>query len=138
LLQILADEGLAGRLTVNMGQIVGVDDGNLSPSATYTPPCFSTAQFAEVETEFTALALRYGFAAVAVPQPTGAPCTAVRANELVVGSDGELYKCWDSVGNANEVVGHISDYRNTNGRMKRWLAYDPFADPECRNCVAMP
>jgi uncharacterized protein len=62
----------------------------------------------------------------------------VRANELVVGSKGELYKCWDSVGNDREVIGHIRDYRNTNGRLAKWLRYDPFADAECRSCIALP
>jgi uncharacterized protein len=82
--------------------------------------------------------MRHGFANHSMPRPTGAPCTAVRANELVVGSEGELYKCWDSVGNRMEVVGDIRDYKNTNGRMQKWLKYDPFADPECRSCIALP
>jgi uncharacterized protein len=36
-------------------------------------------------------------------------------NELVVGSEGELYKCWASVGNHAEAVGHIRDLWATNG-----------------------
>jgi uncharacterized protein len=138
LLQLLAAEGLAGKLTVNMGQIVATDDGIASPSASYKAPCFTTGSFAAAEMEFTALAMRYGFGGPSVPQPTGTPCTAVRANELVVGSEGELYKCWDSVGNPNEVVGHITDYQNLNGRMQRWMKYDPFANEECQGCVALP
>ncbi len=138
LLRILSAEGLAGKLTVNLGQIVGVDDGNLSPSASYMGACFTSSEFAKAETEFTELIMRYGFGGPSVPQRTGAPCTAVRANELVVGSDGELYKCWDSVGNPNEVIGHVSDYQNTNGRLQRWLRYNPFTNEECCNCVALP
>ena len=138
LLQILTAEGLAGRLTVNLGQIVGVNDGNLAPSASYKQACFTSSEFAQAETEFTALIMRYGFGGASLPQRTGAPCTAVRANELVVGSDGELYKCWDSVGNPNEVIGHISDYENQNSRTRRWLKYDPFSNDECRGCVALP
>jgi uncharacterized protein len=138
LLQILAAEGLAGRLSVNLGQIIGVDDGDGAPSSTYSPPCFTSSGFANAEVEFNALARRYGFAHTSVPSPTGAPCTAVRANELVVGSEGELYKCWDSVGTPSEVIGHISDYKNINGRMQRWLKYNPFDDKECQGCIAMP
>jgi uncharacterized protein len=138
LLQILDAEGLAGKLTVNAGQIVGVDDGVSSPSSTYQAPCFTTSQFAEAELEFVGLALRYGFGGPSLPQPSGTPCTAVRSNELVVGSDGELYKCWESVGNEREVIGHVSNYRKTDGRMQRWLKYDPFADKECQVCVALP
>jgi len=36
------------------------------------------------------------------------------------------------------VIGHIDDYQNTNGRMRRWLAYDPFKNDECVSCIALP
>jgi uncharacterized protein len=62
----------------------------------------------------------------------------VRANELVVGSKGEVYKCWESVGNPQEVIGHIRDYENPNGRLEKWLKYDPLANSECRSCIALP
>lgn len=84
------------------------------------------------------MARRHGLARTSVPQSVGTPCTAVRANELVVGSKGELYKCWDSVGTEFEVIGHIDDYQNTNGRLHRWLKYDPFSNDECRSCIALP
>ena len=139
LLQILAAEGFVGKLGIYPGQIVGVNSGTPSPSATYKPECcFSNRQFSTVELAFTALTRRYGFASPSLPTPTGAPCTAVRANELVVGSKGELYKCWDSVGNNNEVVGDIRDYQNPNTRLQKWLRYDPFRNDECRSCIALP
>jgi uncharacterized protein len=138
LLAILAAEGLAGRVSVYLGQIVRVDDGARSPSASYLPVCLSNRQFAQAELQFTELAARYGFDRPSCPGPVGAPCTAVRANELVVGSKGELYKCWDSVGNSGEVIGNIRDYQNPNTRLNKWLQYDPFANEECRNCIALP
>jgi uncharacterized protein len=138
LLQILAAEGLSGRLTVNIGQIIGVDDGVPSPSTTYRTPCFTNPEYAQAEVEFGRLAARYGLATPTVPRPVATPCTAVRANELVVGSKGELYKCWESVGNELEVIGHLSEYQDPGGRMQRWLKYDPFANKECQACVALP
>jgi len=84
------------------------------------------------------MAIRYGLAAASLSTPTGAPCTAVRANEFVVGSKGELYKCWESVGNPHDVVGHIDDCENAATRINKWMAYDPFANAECRSCIALP
>jgi uncharacterized protein len=138
LLKILEAEGLSGKLAVYPGQIVGVNDGAPAPSASYSAPCMTVPEFARAELEFTELATRYGFYRPSVPSPSGAPCTAVRKNEIVVGSEGELYKCWDSVGNKFEEVGTIFDYANPNGRIARWLNYDPFADEECRTCIALP
>ncbi|MFI5015218.1 MAG: radical SAM protein [Hyphomicrobiales bacterium] len=137
LFRLLAAEGLAGKLGVYPGQIVGVRENPLAPSAGYCG-CFSNREFAEASREFLRMAGRHGLAAPALPSPTGAPCTAVRQNELVVGSHGELYKCWNSVGNRNEAIGHIGDYRNLDSRVAKWLAYDPFANEECRTCVALP
>jgi uncharacterized protein len=137
LFKILADAGLSGRLTVYPGQLVGITSNLLAPSASYVG-CMTNPEFAQAELEFLDLAGRYGLASPSVPRPTGAPCTAVRANELVVGSRGELYKCWDSVGDAREVIGHIQDVTNLNGRLAKWLDYDPFANEECRSCIALP
>ena len=138
LLQILAMNGLTGRLQVYLGQLVAVDDGGLAPSSTYKAPCFTNKEFADAQTAFTDLAMSYGFSGASVPGPVGAPCTAVRSNEFILGSDGELYKCWESVGNPSHVIGNIRDYKNLNGRLRRWLSYDPFTNDECRSCIALP
>jgi uncharacterized protein len=138
LLRILADEGFRGKLSVNLGQIVAVNDGHPAPSATYKPACLKNAEFAQIELEFARMAERYGFGSASLPRPTGAPCTAVRVNELVIGSKGELYKCWESVGNPKEVIGHIADYDDPSSRTSKWLKYDPFSNQECRSCIALP
>ncbi|MGW4561044.1 radical SAM protein [Streptomyces sp. NPDC004561] len=137
LFKVLADEGFSGKLSVYPGQIVGVQQNVRAPSASYRG-CLSNAEFAREERRFLDLAARYGLSAPGLPSPAGAPCTAVRANELVVGSRGELYKCWDSVGDKNEVIGDIRDYANPNGRLAKWLAYNPFQNQECRGCIALP
>ncbi|MGW2949962.1 radical SAM protein [Streptomyces eurythermus] len=137
LFRLLAAEGLAGKLSVYPGQIVGIQQNLAAPSASYHG-CFSNAEFAREEQRFLELAAQYGLASPRLPSPTGAPCTAVRANEVVVGSRGELYKCWDSVGDHREVIGNIRDYSNPNSRLAKWLTYDPFQNEECRGCVALP
>jgi uncharacterized protein len=138
LMRILVAEGFSGKIRVYPAQIVATDDGVPSPSASYRPRCLTSEAFARAELEFLAMARHYGFSGPSLPSPVGTPCTAVRVNELVVGSEGELYKCWASVGNRAEAVGHIRDHRATNGRLAKWLDYDPFADPECLGCVALP
>jgi len=138
LFQILADEGLSRKLSIYPGHIVGVNTGAKSPSTTYRRRCFTNLGFARAELQFRELATKYGFSRSSLPTPTGAPCTAVRANELVVGSKGELYKCWESVGNQLETIGHIRDYQNPNGRLQKWLKYNPFADVDGRSCIALP
>jgi uncharacterized protein len=138
LFRILADQGLSGKLSVYPGQLVGVTDDPRAPSSSYHPRCLGIRDFARTERDFLKLAAAYGFSRPSLPRPTGAPCTAVRANELVVGSRGELYKCWDNVGNPKEVIGHLREYGNPNGRLQKWLKYDPFTNDECLGCIALP
>lgn len=139
LLAMLADAGFAGKLKVAFGQIVAVSDGVGSPSSSYNRKvCINNRNFARLELELNALAMRYGLSSVSVPGPVATPCTAVRKSNLVVGSEGELYKCWESVGNKAEIIGSIFDYENTNGRLQKWLKYDPFSNSECKTCIALP
>jgi uncharacterized protein len=78
MLKILANEGFSGKLKVYVGQIVGVNDAILSPSATYKPHhCFTNKEFAQAELQFKALAKEYGFSTASLARPIGTPCTAV-------------------------------------------------------------
>jgi uncharacterized protein len=139
LLNTLASAGLAGKLTIHLGQLLALDDGVAAPSAAYgSHRCFTNREFAKAREEFAALAFRYGFAKPSLPGPVGTPCTAVREHDLIVGSRGELYKCYESVGNPREVIGNILDAKEPNGRLQKWLKYNPFDDPECRRCIALP
>jgi uncharacterized protein len=138
LLDQLVDRGLAGRVSVCPGQIVAYDEGIGAPSETYRPACYTLPEYATVEREFLAQARTRGLAPATLPQPVSTPCTAVRVNELVVGARGELYKCWDSVGNHREVVGHLRSWKDPNDRALKWLRYDPFTDDDCRSCIALP
>ena len=137
LMAILADEGLAGQISMYPGQLVAIDDGVASPSASYGSKCFTNREFATAEIEFMAAAKSHGFGVWTMPEPVGAPCTAVRANELVIGSRGEIYKCWDSVGNPDDVIGNLLA-PEPDVRATKWLMYDPFRDAECRGCIALP
>jgi uncharacterized protein len=138
LLQLLAAEGLSGKLRVYLGQLIEINDGSPAPSVSYAGCCLTKPEFAQAELDFARLATRYGFDSKGLPSPRTTPCTAVRENDLVIGSEGELYKCYLSVGNPNEVIGNIRDYRNTNSRVNKWLAYKPYENAECCECIALP
>jgi uncharacterized protein len=138
LLRVLAGHGLAGQITVEAGHTVAVASNSLAPSAGYLGGCFDRSAFADVERRFEATAAALGFATPGLPGPVGAPCTAVRRNELVVGSRGELYKCPQTVGDPREVIGNLSTWPDTGNRLTKWLTHDPFDDEECRSCPVLP
>lgn len=138
LLRILSSAGLAGRVAVHPGQVVAPAANPEAPSALVHESCLTRPGFAAIEQRFLEMAADLGFATADLPRPVGAPCTAVRDNELVVGSRGEIYKCTETVGNPAEVVGNLLDWPRAGDRLMKWLTYDPFADAECRSCPALP
>lgn len=138
LLDVLEVEGLRGRMGVYVAQLIGSATGGCGPNSTYENPFLTNTEFAEFAIEFAREIDRRGFGAPNVPRPTGTPCVAVRQNSLVVGSAGELYKCWDSVGNPADVIGDIREHGDSTSGAGRWLRYDPFSDAECLECIALP
>jgi uncharacterized protein len=139
LLAILQSEGLSGRLSVSLGQLVGIDDDPAAPSATYRPTCLSNREFAKARLWLEQVKGAYGFAhSASLPAPRSIPCTAIAGGDLVIGSRGEMYKCYEHVGYDGEVIGNVRDYLQTNSRLRKWLGYEPFGNPECRSCIALP
>jgi len=139
LMAILAEEDLAPRLGIHCAKMTYYEDNDEAPVASYTNRCYTSPEFAQVQLDFEALALRYGFASVPLPEPVSVPCMAVAGNSIVVGSDGEVWKCWDDIGNAEKVVGHVSDYLALDeAAVLPWLQFNPTQDPMCRQCIALP
>lgn len=138
LLALLAAEGLADRIRVGLGRITDATGNPSSPVASYGPACLTASQFGELELALTARAEAYGFAAPSPPRPIGSPCTAVRSKEIVVGADGEMWKCWDDIGAPDQVIGTVFDYTVTNELLDPWLSYHPADEAQCSTCIAMP
>lgn len=66
-------------------------------------------------------------------------CAVRNRNMLVIGPEGELYKCWNDVGDKKQIIGFI-DGRITNPTLLlRYLnGADPFDDTTCQKCVLLP
>lgn len=66
-------------------------------------------------------------------------CMARNMSSMVVGPDGEMYKCWNDVGIKEREVGSIGDKITNKGL---WLQYVSGAlqwdDSECANCRLLP
>ena len=66
-------------------------------------------------------------------------CAIRNKNALVIGPEGELYKCWNDVGNKSKVIGNIDGEITNEALLLRYLvAADPFEDPMCQNCFLLP
>ncbi len=65
-------------------------------------------------------------------------CVATGKNGYVVGPLGDIYKCWDDLGEKDRVVGSLYDEKKNWDNHKLAIEYilgsDSFDDPECGNC----
>ncbi len=65
-------------------------------------------------------------------------CVASAKNSLVVGKDGELYKCSKTVGDKNEICGDISNPDFDNPNLIKWLKPDIYSIETCKKCSMLP
>jgi len=74
------------------------------------------------------------------PQKTAKGCMTSQNNSLVIGPEGEIYKCWNDVNHPEKVVGYIKDKRMTNPQLICHYAFEAtlFNDPKCKNCKLFP
>lgn len=67
-------------------------------------------------------------------------CGIRNINTLVIGPEGEIYKCWNDVGIKDQIVGSLDNSIKPNNRlMLRYLVgSDPFDDEKCKSCFHFP
>ena len=58
---------------------------------------------------------------------------------IVIGPNGEIYKCWNDVGNEERIVGYLNGKITNEQLLIRYLnGADPFDDEECQKCILLP
>lgn len=141
LLDDVAARGLANRLSVGFAKI-GAGSNAGAPGWAYPTGSFGTVEFATVETALESHAAARGVAVGGLPQPIDTPCGAARPDGLVIGPRGEVWRCWEDVGNDANIVGNILDgaagFVAPNDHVARFDTFSPFRDDECRTCIALP
>ncbi len=73
---------------------------------------------------------------VALPTPFDTVCSAARLNMYVIAPDGALFKCWNSLGRAEDAIGHIEG--PVDDDTSAWVLFQPEDDPCCRECKLLP
>ncbi|MDR2011393.1 MAG: SPASM domain-containing protein [Bacteroidales bacterium] len=67
-------------------------------------------------------------------------CPARNPYHLTIGPEGELYKCWNDIGNVEKIVGNINIKGSLNNTLltRYYTAADPLEDVKCINCFHFP
>lgn len=137
LLKILVDNGLQ-ECSVSLGHVK-----NYTKACNgIAHNCLNNQEYAEKTLNHQKILLKYGFKADDYPFYPGVKanyCCADTLSAYVVGPNGDLYKCWNDVGNKERVVGNIKEpIKKYNKIYSDYLLWSPFNHEECINCNILP
>lgn len=130
-LEDLKERGLSKKVFIYVAQVDDVNNSNL------TKLCTVSEEFGSFEIEFLKKARQYGFDNIKLPHMNIAICGAVMENAFVIDPLGNLYKCYNTIGRADERVGHISDGNFIGKNLFKWMNYNSF-NSECNECNVQP
>ncbi len=122
---------------------VGIYFGLLEPAskvcANIADTCFNPNEFSEIELSYYRILLDQGFRIDRLPTPMSAYCIAQIVNGLLIDPEGNLYHCFNHVGDKSKSFGQIADQINyQHPNFVRLFKFDPFEDDSCRQCQMLP
>jgi uncharacterized protein len=135
LLEILAGEGLQGKVSFYLGQ-----------TYPYTDVCRDVSSWCLSEEDFSLLGLetgmeliKRGFSPSGIPASKNYSCMADKENAVVITPSGGLVKCWNEVTKPGAEVGYLLKPRSAEMQtnIERWRHRDPF-ELECTKCLLLP
>lgn len=73
------------------------------------------------------------------PTPDRYECAIRNRNAIIIGPEGEIYKCWNDVGDKKKIVANIKgEIINETLLLRYLIGADPFEDSRCQKCILLP
>ena len=123
-----------------------IDFGQVSPFTdickSIESDCYNNAQFADIMIPLYEKVLERGFTVnkmIVYPVPRVNFCCADYVNSFVVDNLGEIYRCWNHVGNLKMSSGNVNNLSEEFGKnYLSWIQWNPIRHPKCGKCVCLP
>lgn len=137
LLDKIADSRLNGHIGLAFCRTI---DYNYTPG-NISELLYSDKEFADVEWQLIQYAHKLGLWRYDFPYaaPQGG---CLRKGDIVIGTNGEIYKCLDTVGNTQWITGYIGendwDENHRPAWYDVWRGWSPLNADTCSNCVLVP
>lgn len=118
-------------VSINPAFVDDINDKSNNPCV-----CSSPEKAVFIKNLITKYGIEYAFL---YPHNIRHECMVRNPLAIVIGPCGELYKCWNDVGQTDKIYGYI-DGRVTNEKvlLDYLLGGDPFDDSDCRKCKLLP
>jgi len=95
-------------------------------------------EFSKEEVELYKYLDEKGFKISIFPKPLYGFCGAIQLNSFLIGPEGNLYKCWNTIGMKDKMIGNVSEGITYPHRFIDWMKWDQFAGKECLKCKVLP
>lgn len=135
LFDLLVSQGLQGKVKLKFSNVEGPTE--MECHGIYKQ---SFAQFSNRIVQLSSLAWAKGLDVERVPTLNPIKCPATQANYFIVDPNGQLYKCFQEIGNRVHAVGYLSPDGSfkLNHLIAEWLGWDVFAHADCVKCSILP
>ena len=105
--------------------------------------CYNNAQYADMMIPLYAKVEARGFTVnkmFVYPSTRANYCCVDYANSFVVDNHGQLFKCWNHVGNPKKSCGNVADFEQAPLRDNylSWIEWNPIRHEKCRECKYLP
>ena len=130
---ILKKNNMLEKIRPYFGQVV--NDNKTYDDST----CLNTCDYANAEYDYSLYVSENTDPYVKYPTFRPNYCGADYRNSLVVGADGDLYKCWSDIGYKDRTIGNILGKETTaNDIYYKYIMFDPTQDEDCSKCNLLP
>ncbi len=135
LLEILSSHKLNKRIALDFSSVHNVNF-RLGGSVCNADHILSLDEFSLSFIDLVKTALQMGFQFVWAVKPRLIPCGAVSIGNVCIDPYGDLYACWETLGEKVYSIGNVDS--GFNDRFYKWLSWNIFNISECRRCEILP
>lgn len=119
----------------------GIVRGETTGSAEYSSNCFRDDEIGNILYDLWDFAEEQGFKYNIKPMRKNMYCGLYSDNQFTIAPNGDVYKCWEHVGEEEHVMGKIDkngNFTNLTYAFYDWMSTDPLKNDICKNCVYLP
>lgn len=107
-----------------------------------TSTCFNVEEYANTDVKLQNMLCAKGFSSSYYPHYPGTKanyCCADSLSSFVVDPKGNMYKCWNDVGNVSRKVGNVLEKNSYfNSLHFKYIFWSPFEFEVCKKCNILP
>lgn len=134
LLDIFDAVGLPKKVLITLGRI----ESNTEACKSVSESVLAVPELAAEETKLYKVMLERHFNVDSIPEPCESFCGAIEKNTLLIHPSGDIYKCWNTLGDKIECLGNINDDSYSYLEDNKWTTYNPLAREQCIKCKVLP